>query len=399
MKRFSSISILLLGFLASVNLAWAQSAPGVTDTEIKIGVHLSLSGPASFVGQGARVGIALAQAEINAKGGVNGRKLVFNFVDDRGSPDGGVTAVRKLVDEENMFIVLGAGTSTSTVPVLPYFERNGVPYYVSLASDPQVMGKFRRNVYSGATSTQVVWGTAMAKFVNDNFKPKRVVMMQCDQAHCISGGPLVKGLLQTGGAEVSVVTFNSGDTDFTGQIQQIKSANPDVVFIYGLASDGGRILPQIRRAGVTAKIVGDPALGDPSVSRMAGAAAENFYTFWSGGTQFIDDKTGPMGQWLAALDKFNIERPANTPNTYSTMLYADVYVVAEAIRLAGKNLTRDIFMTNLDTKINGFVAGKTPEWEFAAAVGFPRTFTPTDHLGNRSLQALVSVGGVFKPAK
>ena len=393
------IPALITGLLTTMNLAWAQGVPGVTDAEVKIGVHLSLSGPASFVGQGARVGIALAQAEINAKGGINGRKLVFNFVDDRGSPDGGVTAARKLVDEENTFIVLGSGTSSSTVPVLPYFERNGVPYYVSLASDPQVMGKFRRNVYSGATSTQVVWGTSMAKFVNDNFKPKRVAMMQCDQAHCISGVPLVKGMLQTGGAEVSVVTYNSGDTDFTGQIQQMKTFNPDVVFIYGLASDGGRILPQIRRAGINAKIVGDPALGDPSVARMAGAAAENFYTFWSGGTQFIDDKTGPMGQWLTALDKFSIERPANTPNTYSTMLYADVYVIAEAIRLAGKNLTRDVFMTILDTKINGFVAGKTPEWSFAAPVGFPRTFTATDHLGNRSLQALVSVGGVFKPAK
>lgn len=399
MKISVVISGLVLILLNSINVSWAQDVPGVTDSEVKIGVHLSLSGPASFVGQGARVGIALAQAEINAKGGINGRKLIFNFVDDRGSPDGGVTAVRKLVDEEKTFIVLGAGTSNSTVPVLPYFERNGVPYYVSLASDPQVMGKFRRNVYSGATSTQVVWGTSMAKFVNDNFKPKRVAMMQCDQAHCISGAPLVKGLLQTGGAEVSVVTFNSGDTDFTGQIHQMKSFNPEVIFIYGLASDGGRILPQIRRAGITTKIVGDPALGDPSVARMAGAAAENFYTFWSGGTQFIDDKTGPMGQWLAALDKFSIERAPNTPNTYSTMLYADVYVLAEAIRLSGKNLTRDALMINLDTKINGFVAGKTPEWNFAAPVGFPRTFTPTDHLGNRSLQALVSVGGIFTPVK
>ena len=397
MKR--SIFAVLLGALFIGTTVSAQTVNGVTDTEIKIGVHLSLSGPASFVGQGARVGIALAEAEINAKGGVNGRKLVFNYVDDRGSPDGGVTAVRRLVDEENMFIVLGAGTSTSTVPVLPYFERNGVPYYVSLASDPQVMGKFRRNVYSGATSTQNVWGQSMAKFVTENFKPKRVAMLLCDQAHCISGGPLVKGFLQTGGAEVSTTTFNSGDTDFTGQIQQIKAANADVIFIYGLASDGGRILPQMRRAGITAVIVGDPALGDPSVSRMAGAAAENFHTFWSGGTQFIDDKTGPMGQWLASLDKFKIERPANTPNTYSTMLYADVYVLAEAIRQVGKNLTRETLMTSLDTKIKGFVAGKTPEWNFAAPVGFPRTFTPTDHLGNRSLQALVSVGGVFKPAK
>ena len=390
---------LLFGWMCFAATVSAQTVNGVTDTEIRIGVHLSLSGPASFVGQGAKVGIALAEAEINAKGGINGRKLVFNYVDDRGSPDGGVTAARKLVDEENMFIVLGAGTSTATVPVLPYFERNGVPYYVSLASDPQVMGKFRRNVYSGATSTQVVWGQSMAKFVADNLKPKRVAMMLCDQAHCISGGPLVRGFLQNGGAEVSTTTYNSGDTDFTGQIQQIKSVNPDVIFIYGLASDGGRILPQIRRAGITAQIVGDPALGDPSVARMAGAAAENFYTFWSGGTQFIDDKTGPMGQWLASLDKMKIDRPANTPNTYSTMLYADVYVLAEAIRLAGKNLTRETLMNNLDTKINGFVAGKTPEWSFASAVGFPRTFTPSDHLGNRQLQALVSVGGVFKPAK
>ena len=391
---------LMSTFLMLATGASAQNAPGVTDTEIKIGVHLSLSGPASFVGQGAKVGIALAEAEINARGGVNGRKLVFNYVDDRGSPDGGVTAVRKLVDEENSFIVFGAGTSTATVPVLPYFEqRSGVPYYVSLASDPQVMGKFRRNVYSGATSTQIVWGQSMAKFVTDTLKPKRVAMMLCDQAHCISGGPLVRGFLQNGGAEVITTTFNSGDTDFTGQIQQIKSANPDVIFIYGLASDGGRILPQIRRAGITAHIVGDPALGDPSVARMAGAAAENFYTFWSGGTQFIDDKTGPMGQWLQSLDKMKIDRPANTPNTYSTMLYADVYVLAEAIRLTGKNLTREGFMNNLDTKINGFVAGKTPEWNFASAVGFPRTFTPTDHLGNRQLQALVSVGGVFRPAK
>lgn len=390
---------LLFGWMCFAATVSAQTVNGVTDTEIRIGVHLSLSGPASFVGQGAKVGIALAEAEINAKGGINGRKLVFNYVDDRGSPDGGVTAARKLVDEENMFIVLGAGTSTATVPVLPYFERNGVPYYVSLASDPQVMGKFRRNVYSGATSTQIVWGQSMAKFVADNLKPKRVAMMLCDQAHCISGGPLVRGFLQNGGAEVSTTTYNSGDTDFTGQIQQIKSVNPDVIFIYGLASDGGRILPQIRRAGITAQIVGDPALGDPSVARMAGAAAENFYTFWSGGTQFIDDKTGPMGQWLASLDKMKIDRPANTPNTYSTMLYADVYVLAEAIRLAGKNLTRETLMNNLDTKINGFVAGKTPEWSFASAVGFPRTFTPSDHLGNRQLQALVSVGGVFKPAK
>ena len=385
--------------LLTISQAGAQTAPGVSDTEIKVGVHLSLTGPASFVGQGSKVGLSLAQAEINGHGGINGRKLVLSLVDDRGSPDGGVTAVRRLVDEEKVLFVLGAGTSTATVPVLPYFERNGVPYYVSLASDPAVVEKFRKNVYSGATSTQVVFTEVMSKFVVDKFKPKRVALIQCDQAHCTSGGPRIKALFEKAGVAVTVVTFNSGDTDFTGQIQQIKSSNPDVVFVYGLASDGGRLFPQIRRAGIEAQIVSETSLADPSVSRVAGPAAEGFYAFWLGGTQFIDDKTGAMAQWLASLDKYNIERPANTPNLYSLMLYADLYVVAEAMRAAGKNLTREALLNSLDTKIKGFVGGKGGEWSYAAPIGFPRSFTPTDHLGNRNLQPLVSRGGVFKPAE
>lgn len=388
----------LVGTLLPVLQASAQTAPGVTDTEIKVGVHLSMTGPASFVGQGSRVGIALAQAEINAQGGINSRKLVLVHVDDRGSPDGGVAAVRRLVDEENVFFVLGAGTSTSTVPVLPFFERNGVPYYVSLASDPRVMEKFRPNVYSGATSTQEVFTATMARFVVNKLKPKRVTLLQCDQGHCTSGGPLLKAHLEKAGTAVTVLTFNSGDTDFTGQVQQTKGSNPDVVFVYGLASDGGRLFPQLRRAGINVQIVTDTSLADPSVARVAGPAAEGFHAFWLGGTQFIDDKSGPMGQWLAALDKHQIERPANTPNLYSLMLYADVYVLAEAMRAAGRNLTRQALLNSLDNNIKGFVAGKDGYWKNAAPIGFPRTFTPTDHLGNRTLQPLVNRGGVFKPS-
>ncbi len=251
LRRLILASLGLAAIAAFPRPSLAQPAePGVTDTEIKIGVHLSLSGPASFVGQGARVGVAFALSEINGHGGVNGRKLSIVYVDDKGSPDGGVSAVRRLVDEDKVFVVLGAGTSTSTVPVLPYFDRNGVPYYVSLASDSVVLEKFRKNVYTGATSSQATMTQGMADFVMEKFKPKRVALMQCDQGHCMSGGPRVKAFLEKAGVEVTVTNFNSGDTDFTGQIQQIKAAKPDVVFVYGLAADAPRIFPQIRRAGI-----------------------------------------------------------------------------------------------------------------------------------------------------
>jgi len=297
-----------------------------------------------------------------------------------------------------VFFVLGAGTSTSTVPVLPYFERNGVPYYVSLASDPAVLEKFRKNVYSGATSSQATMTQGMSDFVMARFKPKRVALMQCDQGHCMAGGPRVKAFLEKAGAAVTSTSFNSGDTDFTGQIQQIKAANPDLVFVYGLAADGPRIFPQLRRAGIQAQIVADTSLADPAVARGAGKSAEGFCAFWFGGSQFIDDRTGAMGNWLKALEASGVERPANTPNLYSMMLYSDVYVVAEAMRKAGKDLTRESLLQSLDTNIHDFVAGKDPVWTFAEPIGLPRSFTPTDHQGNRTVQPVINQGGVFKPA-
>src|SRR5437870_1996989 len=97
--------------------AWALVVPsfatevGVTDTAIKIGVHTSLTGGASSVGQGSKVGISTAVAEINANGGISGRKLDVIFVDDRSAPDGGVAAVRRLIDDDTVFAVFGAGPS------------------------------------------------------------------------------------------------------------------------------------------------------------------------------------------------------------------------------------------------------------------------------------------------
>lgn len=390
-----------LGFVFSLALGLcgpaAQAAdPGVTDSEIKIGVHLALTGPASFVGQGAKVGIDAAVAEINKNGGVNGRKLSIVYADDRGAPDGGVTAGRRLVDEEKVFFVFGTGTSTTTISVLPFFQQNSVPYFVAFASDPRVLEKFMPHIYVGGTISQLDGTKSYTRFLQNELKAKKVAMMQCDQAHCTSGGPLLKRILEEAGMTVFLTNFNSGDTDFTGQIQQVKSFGPDVVFVYGLAADGGRIFPQVRRAGITVPLVGDTSLADLAVAKLAGTAAEGYYTFWLGGRQFLNDKTGAMGKFLASLDANKIERPGNTPNLYTLMAYADVYVVAEALRGAGKDLTRAGLIKSLDTNIRDFVGGASAPWTFAAPLGLPRSYSPTDHQGNRKVQPVVYRGGEFK---
>ena len=179
---------------------------------------------------------------------------------------------------------------------------------------------------------------------------------------------------------------------------QIKSANADVIFTFGLATDEGRLIPRIRRSGFTQPIVTDISGADLSVARLAGAAAEGYYTFWFGGPQFYDDTTGAMGKFNESIVANKIERPANMPNLFSLMTYSDVYVLAEAIRKAGKDLTRAALLKSLDTNIQGFVAGP-PNWPYAASIGSPRTFTPTNHRGTSFAQPVVSKGGTFKSAR
>jgi len=390
---------IFVSMLAALPLMRAASAAdiGVSEKEIKIGVHTSLTGGASFIGQGGRLGIDLATAEINAHGGVNGRKLNVVYVDDRGAPDGGVSAARRLVDEEKVFAVFGAGPSAATVSVLPFFQQTKVPYFVSFASDPRVLEKFSANIYSGATVPQADALGEYAKFLIETIKAKRVAIFACDQPHCSSGKPILKGLLDKAGVASTIIDYNSGDTDFTGQIQQAIASKPDAVFLFGLAPDEGRLIPQIRNADIQQPIVTDTSGCDLSVLRLSGKAAEGYYTFWFGGSQFYDDNTGAMGKFYASLDANKIQRPANTPNLYSLMAYSDVYVVAEAIRLAGPDPTRAGLLKALDTGINGFVGGKTEPWTFAAPIGIPRTFTATDHKGTSSVVPVVVRNGSFKP--
>jgi branched-chain amino acid transport system substrate-binding protein len=388
-----------LGVAAAMVLAAGSFAAevGVTDNSIKIGVHATLTGVASFVGQGGKVGIDTAVAEINSHGGINGRKLDVIYVDDRGAPDGGVSAVRRLVDDDQAFMVFGAGTSASTVSVVPYFQQNGVPYFVSFASDPRVLEKFIPNIYSGATVPQKDAISSYANFLARDLKAKKVALMACDQPHCTSSAPTLKALLEKSGVNVTQVNFNSGDTDFTGQMAQVKAAAPDAIFLFGLAADEGRIIPRLKRSSLNQPIVTDFSGSDLTVLRMAGPAAEGYYTFWFGGPQFYDDETGAMGKLHASIKANRIERPANMPNLYTLMAYSDLYVVAEGLRKAGKDLTRAGFMKGLDS-VHDFVAGP-PTWSEAAPIGSPRSFSATNHQGTTSAQPVVVKGGAFKPAR
>ena len=378
-----------LGLLASASLALAAEP-------VTIGAHIPLSGASSELGQGFDYGARLAFAEINAHGGVNGHELKLVEADDQSTPNGAITAVQRLTLGTQVALLWNGSSSSPTVAVVPRMRMGPTPYYVSFASDPRVLDPFSRFIFSGAALPVASIATDMVDFIASHLKAHSIAILSCDQANCKASVPLLKtGLNGKGIKIVEDQTFHSGDTDFTGQISAIKTANPDVVQIWGLPADGGRIVAQIRLAGITAPIVGDTAMTDQAVLELAGKAAEGMYAMWIAGAQFLSDDTGPMQEFRAHFAKEYPSAPAGMPNQYSIRAYADAYVIAEAVRLAGADPTPAAIMSQLDT-IRDFVGGKDAYFTYASAIGLPRSFSTTDHQGTKELTVVVVRNGKFE---
>ena len=150
--RLNVLKPALLG--AAVGLAalpaFAQTKvtnQGITATEIVIGTHQDLSGPIKVWGVPVLNGMLLAVDEVNAKGGINGRKLRAIYEDDGYVPARSVSAVKKLIDSDKVFALTGTTGSSHMVAMLPTIEEAKIPTIVHMAPNPAVVNPRRPTVF------------------------------------------------------------------------------------------------------------------------------------------------------------------------------------------------------------------------------------------------------------
>src|SRR6185312_10699950 len=136
-----------LAVAATLFSGLARAEPGVTDNEIRIGMWTPLSGPVALLGQSARDGVRLWVKEINDKGGVQGRKINFISYDDAASPQEAQVAVRRLIDQDQVFMLISGSVSGSTLPVRQVITREKVPFVSSISSNMNLMKPFSRYIF------------------------------------------------------------------------------------------------------------------------------------------------------------------------------------------------------------------------------------------------------------
>jgi branched-chain amino acid transport system substrate-binding protein len=388
MKRRGAIIASFICVVMSIMAPPAWSENGVTSDTIRIGAHGPLTGPAAFVGLGSRAGMQLAVEQINAAGGINGRKLEVLYEDDGNSPAKALAAVKKLVEQDQVFMIFGLSASNPTIGVLDYLKEAKVPGYFSIASAPQVTHPFSRYLFRGAATESARYGELYSEFLTQFLQVKRVaILSSTDENGKNEADNLTRYLDKWYGLKpVTRAEFKLGDKDFTPQLLQAKGADPEIIVLDTAAPEAAIIIRQARELGIRQPFFGGGATVDNALIAADGYAAEGLMGPWSV-PLFPDSQDPAMTKFREAWTKLNPNPPKGRPNLFDLWSYGDTYDIAEALRRAGPDLTREKMVDALET-LNAYRVSD---------VASPRTFTNWHHIGNFQTHIMVVLGQHWVP--
>jgi branched-chain amino acid transport system substrate-binding protein len=366
----------------------ARAEEGVADDTIKIGAYGPVTGPASFLGLGSRAGMELAVKEINDAGGINGRKLDVIFEDDGFSPAKALAAVKKLIEQDHVFMIFGLSGSNPTVGTLDYVKDLKVPNYFTVASAPPITHPYNRYLFRGATAESGRYGEVYSEFLTQFLKVTKIAILSGADENAKNEADNTTRFLDKWYSVKPLMRaeFKVGDKDFTPQLIQIKAANPELILVTGQTPEASIIVRQARELGLRQPIFVGTASVDNALIANDGYAAEGVVGAWPL-PLFPDSDDPDMVKFRDAWSKLNPNAPKGRPNLFDVYAYGDTYVIAEALKRAGPDLTREKFVDALEGMKDYRISG----------VATPRTFTTHEHIGNNLLRMLVVVAQHWVP--
>jgi len=305
-----------------------------TDAPIVLGLITPLSGSSSAIGPYMQNGAQLAVDEINADGGVDGRKLELVVEDEGCDPRTATAAANKLVTK-GVDISVGGYCSGATLPTLPIFEKAGIPMIIPAANSTELVDQGLENVFLvNGTGTQQA-ESAVEFMTKQN--ATRVALVDDNTSYSTDIAKRTAELLEKGtGPELAThESVTAGESDYSANVNAVLQADPDFVYWTGYYQEGGLILRQLRQAGYTGALMVADGSVDQQLVEIAGAA--NGEGVFATMTQTPDTIPGAEAWIESYRDKFGSD-----PGPYSTQSYDAVRVAAEAVAQAGSTETEDV---------------------------------------------------------
>jgi branched-chain amino acid transport system substrate-binding protein len=252
-------------------LAALLAAPAAAQQTIKIANIVELSGPGTTSGTNFKDGVLLAVKEINAAGGILGKKIEVTTNDTQSNPGVAKGLTQKAIDQD-VFAIFGPVFSGSIMVSMAESRRAEIPNFTGGEAAAITM---QGNPYVFRTSfTQATAMPKIARYITDQAKFKTLALIYVNNDFGKGGREmLVKALEKSQTRVVTDISTDSGQIDFSAAVLKAKGANPDAIFVYTNEEESARALRELRKQGWTKPVIGETVLTSQKVIELAGDAA------------------------------------------------------------------------------------------------------------------------------
>jgi ABC-type branched-subunit amino acid transport system substrate-binding protein len=367
----------LTSLLALALASGAALAQGVTDSQVVLGQSVALSGPAQELGKDMQLGANLYFNEVNARGGVNGRRIVLKTLDDGYEPPRAAENTKKLIGVEKVFALFGyVGTPTAQAS-LPIFTEAKVPFVGAFTGAELLRSPFNRYIFNVRASyfdeTEAIVQHLTAMSVD------KIAVFYQNDAYGMAGLTGVERALKKRNLQIAAKgTVERNTVDVAKSVAEIAKAQPQAVVMISAYKSCAAYIKEMRRAGSNPTFWNVSFVGSKALAKELGPEGRGVQI--SQVVPFPWDSSIPVvKEYRALLDKAKGE-----PGFGTLEGYVAAKVMVEGLRRAGKNLTRESFIKAMES-LDPYDAG-----------GFKVGYGPDNHNGSHFVDlTIISRGEKF----
>jgi branched-chain amino acid transport system substrate-binding protein len=323
-RKFSTIlpgAILAVGFFV-----------GAAAAQIKIGAAEALTGNAAQYGGPIRKGFELALSEINAAGGINGKKIDLVIEDEQGKKEEAINVFKKLIFQDKVLMLFGPTLSNSAQASDPVAQSAKVVVF-GTSNTADGITSIGNYVFRNSVTEADILPVTLRMAAQKTGLKKVAVLYGNDDIFTKSGYDNFKKALQNLKIPVTTTeTFAKGDVDFKPQLTKIKASHSDAIVLSALVAEGAPIMVQSRQLGISLPFIGGNGMNSPRVFELAKDSSDNL---WVGSPWSVENPAAENKRFIAAYQKAH----GALPDQFAAQAYDAMYIVAQAlkkIKLTGK---------------------------------------------------------------
>ena len=330
MKKKLLCGVLASAMAFSVLAGCGGNSEGGADSDvIKIGGIGPLSGPNSTYGISVKEGADLLAEEINAAGGINGKKVEFIFEDDQSDNTVAASAFNKLVDKDGVCAILGGVTSGTTLAIAPNSTNKKIPMITPTGTEPTITNVGGDFMFRGCF-VDSFQGEILAKYTKEKLGKTTAAVLYNSSSDYSKGiaNAYKETLEKNGGQVLEFLSYGSDkETDFKAQLTKIKSANPDVIILPDYYNVVGLIAKQAREMGITSQFLGGDGWESEELTKIGGTAVDgaiyiNHY--------YAEDTDENVKNFVDSYTK----KYNKTPDCFAALSYDTAKILVKAIEKA-----------------------------------------------------------------